>query len=42
VIAGSTPIGVERGSVVDEGVAFIQKPFSSRALAAKVRKMLAE
>jgi DNA-binding response OmpR family regulator len=40
-MSGYTADMIAHQGVVDEGLDFIQKPFSSRALAAKVREVLA-
>jgi FixJ family two-component response regulator len=40
-MSGYTADMIAHQGVVDEGLDFIQKPFSSRALATKVRQVLA-
>ena len=39
-MSGYTADAIARHGVLDEGVSFIQKPFSSGALAAKIREVL--
>jgi len=39
-MSGYTDTGVVHGGTLDQGIAFIQKPFSSDALASKIRSVL--